>query len=149
MPSISCHFLSLSLILIKMVFSSPNLISEQFLYQAKPKVHARASLMVQWIRVCLPMQGIQVQSPVQEDPTCHGATKPMSHNYWTCALEPVSHNYWAHVPQLLKPARLEPMLCNGRSHRNERPAHRSKEWPPLAATREGPRAATKTRHSQK
>ena len=24
-------------------------------------------------------------SPVQEDPTCHGATKPL-HNYWACTL---------------------------------------------------------------
>ena len=34
---------------------------------------------------------------------------------------------WAHVPQLLKPARLEPVLCNKRSHRNEKPAHRNEE----------------------
>ena len=25
--------------------------------------------------------GTQVRSLVREDPTCHGATKPMSHNY--------------------------------------------------------------------
>ena len=43
------------------------------------------------------------QSLVQEDPTCHRATKPMCHNYWACILEPRSCNYWAHVPQLLKP----------------------------------------------
>ena len=42
-------------------------------------------------------------SLVWEDPTCCGATKPMSHNYRTCALEPMSHNYWAPVPQLLSP----------------------------------------------
>ena len=40
--------------------------------------------------------------------------------------------------QLLKPARLEPLLCNKRSHRNEKPAHRDEEQPPLAATREKP-----------
>ena len=44
-------------------------------------------------------------------------------NYWACALEPVSHSYWAHVPQLLKPVCLEPMLCNKRSHCNEKPTH--------------------------
>ena len=38
---------------------------------------------------------------VQEDPTCRGATEPMRHNYWACALKPASHNYWARVPQLL------------------------------------------------
>ena len=73
------------------------------------------------------MQGTSVQALVQEDPTCRGATKPMRHNYWACALEPANHNYWACVPQLLKPARLEPMLCNERSHRNEKPAHRNEE----------------------
>ena len=44
-------------------------------------------------------------------------------------------------PQLLKPARLEPMLCNGRSHHNERPAHRRQECPPLATTGGGPRSS--------
>ena len=61
------------------------------------------SLVVQWLRILLPMQGTWVQALVWEDPTCHGAAKPVCHNYWACALEPVSHNYWAHMPQLLKP----------------------------------------------
>ena len=39
------------------------------------------SLVAQWLRICLPMQGTRVQSLVQEDPTCRGATKPVSHNY--------------------------------------------------------------------
>ncbi|KAJ8787544.1 hypothetical protein J1605_022859 [Eschrichtius robustus] len=33
----------------------------------------------------------------------------------------------ARVPQLLKPTRLEPVLCNKRSHRNEKPVHRNEE----------------------
>ena len=41
----------------------------------------RASLVVQWLRVCLPMQGTRVRALVWEDPTCHGATGPVSHNY--------------------------------------------------------------------
>ena len=40
-----------------------------------------ASLVVQWLRIRLPMQGTWVQSLVQEDPTCRGATKPVHHNY--------------------------------------------------------------------
>ena len=60
-----------------------------------------ASLVAQWLRIRLPMQGTRVWALVQEDPTCRGATKPVSHNYWACALEPVSHSYWARVPQLL------------------------------------------------
>ena len=66
------------------------------------------------------MQGTRVQALVREDPTFRGATKPVHHNYWDCALEPASHNYWAHVPQLLKPVHLEPVLRNKRSHRNEK-----------------------------
>ena len=43
--------------------------------------HARASLVTQWLRVCLPMQGTRVRALVWEDPTCRGATRPVSHNY--------------------------------------------------------------------
>ena len=39
-----------------------------------------ASLVVQWLRICLPTHGTRVRALVQEDPTCHGATKPMRHN---------------------------------------------------------------------
>ena len=39
------------------------------------------SLVVQWLRVCLPMQGTQAQSLVPEDPTCQETNKPESHNY--------------------------------------------------------------------
>ena len=61
------------------------------------------------------MRGTWVQALVREDPTCRGATKP------------VRHSYRAHMPQLLKPLRLEPVLCNKRSHRNEKPMHRNEE----------------------
>ena len=43
------------------------------------------SLVVQWLRICLPMQGTRVRALVWEDPTCRGATRPVSHNYWACA----------------------------------------------------------------
>ena len=85
------------------------------------------SLVAQWLGIRLPMQGTWIWSLVLEDPTCHGATKPVCHNYRACTLEPASHNYWAHMPQLLKLTCLEPVLCNKRSHRNEKPAHRSEE----------------------
>ena len=41
---------------------------------------AWASLVVQWLRICLPMQGTRVRALVWEDPTCRGATRPVSHN---------------------------------------------------------------------
>ena len=45
----------------------------------------RASLVAQWLRVCLPMQETRVRALVWEDPTCRGTTGPVSHNYWACA----------------------------------------------------------------
>ena len=107
------------------------------------------SLVAQWLRICLPMQGTRVQALVQEDPTCHGAAKPMchnywacalepmNHNYWACALEPVSHNYWACAPQLLKPACSRarmPQLLSPCSATREATAMRS----PRTATKSSP-----------
>ncbi|XP_054947179.1 armadillo repeat-containing protein 1 isoform X1 [Physeter macrocephalus] len=40
-----------------------------------------ASMVAQWLRILLPMQATRVRALVQEDPTCHGATKPVHHNY--------------------------------------------------------------------
>ena len=77
------------------------------------------SLVAPWLRIRLPMQGIWVRALVRKDPTCHGATKPMCHNYRACALEP--------KPQLLKPVHLEPLLHNKRSHHNEKPMHHNEE----------------------
>ena len=95
------------------------------------KLHLKStsgtSLVAQWLRIHLPMQGIRVRALVWEDPTCHRATKPVCHNYWACALELASHNYWARVPQLLKLMRLEPLLRNKRRRCNEKPAYRNEE----------------------
>ena len=51
------------------------------------------SLVVQWLRIRLPMQGTRVLALVWEDPTCHGATKPEHHNYSAYTLEPEHCNY--------------------------------------------------------
>ena len=40
-----------------------------------------ASLVAQWLRIRLPMQGTPVRALVWEDLTCHRATGPVSHNY--------------------------------------------------------------------
>ena len=103
-----------------------------YLYFATLKKINGASLVAQWLRVHLPMQGTWVRALVREDPTCRGVTKLGRHNYWACALETTSHNYWVCVPQLLKPTCLEPVLRNKRSHCNEKP-----------------RTATKIQRSQK
>ena len=41
----------------------------------------RTSLVAQWLKICLSVQGTWVQALAREDPTCHGATKPTHHNY--------------------------------------------------------------------
>ena len=81
-----------------------------------------ASLVAQWLGVCLPVRGTSVRALVWEDPTCRRAAGP---------------------------ARLEPVLRNGRGRDGERPARRDEEWPLLATTGEGPRTETKTQHSHK
>ena len=45
------------------------------------KTKNRASLVAQWLRICLPMQGTRVRALDWEDPTCRGATGPVSHNH--------------------------------------------------------------------
>ena len=53
----------------------------QKLQESLLKIDPRASLVAQWLGVPLPMQGTRVRALVWEDPTCHGATEPMRHNY--------------------------------------------------------------------
>ena len=67
----------------------------------------RTSLVVGWIRICLPVEGTWVWFLVQEDPTFHESTKPVSYNYSVCVL------------QLLKSLRLDPVFCNRSSHCNK------------------------------
>ena len=43
--------------------------------------HTWASLVAQWLRICLLMQGTRVRALVWEDPTCRGAAGPVSHSY--------------------------------------------------------------------
>ena len=89
----------------------------------------KALLVVQWWRVHLAIQGTSVQSPVREDPTCHGALELVRHCYWACAPDP--------------------MLPKKRNHCNEKLMHCNKEELPLATTRESLHPATKTEPSRK
>ena len=52
-----------------------------FIHSGGIREEIGTSLVVQWIKICLPMQGTWVQSLVGEDPTGHGITKPMHHKY--------------------------------------------------------------------
>ena len=60
--------------------------------------------MVHWLRICLAMQGSPVRSLVQED----------------------SVSLWATITEAYA---LGPVLCNRRSHCNEKPTHRSWKVP--------------------
>ena len=44
------------------------------------KTGSRASLVAQWLRICLLMQGTRVRALAWEDPTCRRAAGPVSHN---------------------------------------------------------------------
>ena len=56
---------------------------------------------------------------------------------------------WAREPQLLSLRVWSLCSATREAAIVKRPTHRDEEWPPLAATRESPRAETKTQHSQK
>ena len=49
--------------------------------QQQKKHQSGTSLVAQWLRIRLPMQGIRVPSLVQEDPTGCGAAKAVRHKY--------------------------------------------------------------------
>ena len=90
-------------------------------FKIKVNKKCRASLVVQWLRICLPMQGTWVQFLVWEDPTCCGAMKPMCQSHW-----PLLSSLWA--------------SCNYRAR---------VPWSPHSVTREAvptrsPRTATKS-----
>ena len=70
------------------------------------------SLVVQWIRIHLPVQETQAWSLVWEDSACHKAAGPVQQNYWARVQEPTHCNYWVQELQLLKPKCPEPVLCN-------------------------------------
>ena len=82
----------------------------------------RTSLVVQWLRIHLPMQGTWVWALVWEDPTCCGATKPMRHN--------LSLRSRACKPQLLRPCATTPEAWapRARALQQEKPP----QWEPCA-----------------
>ena len=53
---------------------------EDVLLGGNEKRQRGASLVAQWLRVCLLVQGTRVRALAWEDPTCRGAAGPVSHN---------------------------------------------------------------------
>ena len=76
-------------------------------YRSKQSKERTTSLIVQRLRIHLPMQGTWVRSLVQEDPTYKRAAKPERCNYLA----------------------LEPMLRNKESHCDEKPMHNQRVAP--------------------
>ena len=68
------------------------------------------SLVVQWLRICLPVKGTWVQSLVGEDSTHRGAIKPVCCNH-------------------CNPHVLDLALCTKRSHSSEKPVHHKQNRP--------------------
>ena len=87
-----------------------------FLENELKKYTKQTSLVVERIRLCLPVQGTWVQSLVQEGFTFQGVLN-------LCAVT-------------LKPMSLEPVFHNKRSHCNEKPTHHKEEFSLLFTTRE-------------
>ena len=87
----------------------------------------------QWLRICLP--GFPGGAVVKNPPANAGdkgstpgpGRSHMPRSNSVRAPQLLSLSSRAHKPQLLKPARLEPVLCNNRSHHNEKPLHLNKE----------------------
>ena len=75
----------------------------------------RASLMVQRMRIHLPMQGTWIRSLVRENSTRRGAAKPVCHRYGARTPAPSSCCTQANAPT----------LCNKRSRHREKPMHLS------------------------
>ena len=59
------------------------------------------SVVIQWLRICLPMQGTWVQSLVWEDPTCMEQLSLCARTTESALRSPL---------QLLKPMQLDPVL---------------------------------------
>ena len=56
-------------------------VHNEILLRNEKELKNGASLVAQWLRICLLMQGTRVRALVWEDPTCHGAAGPVSHKY--------------------------------------------------------------------
>ena len=54
---------------------------KHYTYREAKIKNYRTSPVVQWIGICLPMQGTRIQSLVWEDSPCCETTKPRHQNY--------------------------------------------------------------------
>lgn len=90
------------------------------------------------VRIRLPKQETQVQLLDQEDPTCRRATKPERHNRLSLGSRARSRSHQSP---------LESVLCDRKSHLNEKPTVSAPESSPCSMQPEQPAPAT-AQHSQ-
>ena len=116
------------------------MLMDRLLVNRTTKTSLWASLVVQWLRICLEKAGRRVWSLVWQDPTCCGAAKLACHDCQAGALElgatatePRATTTGARAPYSLCPTIREDTTRKS----------------PHTATGESPRAAAKTQHSQK
>ena len=117
---------------LQMCFLGRHYWPSRYLMMLFKSIHVGTSLVVQWLRIHLPMQGIQVWSLVRELRSImswsNQAHAPQLLSL--CTLEPMCCNFGG----------LEPMLCSKRNHRNRKRTQRNYREPS---------AATKNQCSQK
>ena len=105
------------------------------------KLSLGTSLVVQWVRICLPKEGTWVQSLVWED---------FTHMEQPCLCATTSEPQFQSPRAATTEAHMRKASALQReSHHNEKSEHRSEEQPPLATTRERPHKAMKNQHSHK
>ena len=95
---------------------------------------------MQWISIHVPMQGHRFDPWSGKIPHATEQLSPCAKN-----TDPVFQSLQAATTE---PTRLEPVLSNKISHRNEKPTHQNEEEPLFTATRESLHKATKIEHSQ-
>ena len=106
----------------------------------------KTSLVAQWIRICLSVQGTQVWCLIWEGSTCCGATKPVNHNYWACELhllKPESSR--AHEPQL---PRLRAATTKAREPRACAPREKPPQKKPRTAAKSSPASLEPALHER-
>ena len=77
--------------------------------------------MVQWLRICLLVQGTRVRSLVRDGPTCCGATKPLPHNYGAQGLQQQRPLQWGSCAPQLESSPCSPQLEKAHS-KQQRPS---------------------------
>ena len=110
--------------------------------QLPQKPEKRTSLVVQWLGVCLLMQGTQAQSPAEEDSIPQGTVTMEACVPWSLGATTTE----SHALRLLKPGCSSTRICNRRSHHNEKlgtatragPAHHNQRR--LVQSNKGPTA---------